>query len=149
MYAAPLELYAGLDLTPAELEHELQRLHYRRADSAEHPGTYRVSGAELEVALRPARFADETRAGAAAQDRASGAKALEGLRDGAGQEVPVLRLEPLLIGSIFPSHGEDRIVVSPEEVPPLLPRGAEGGRGPQVRHPPRRRPVRACCAPCG
>ena len=33
----------------------------------------------------------------------------------------MLRLEPLLIGSIFPIHGEDRIVVTPEEVPPLLP----------------------------
>ncbi len=33
----------------------------------------------------------------------------------------MLRLEPLLIGSIFPIHGEDRIVVTPEEVPALLP----------------------------
>src|SRR6185437_13235866 len=33
----------------------------------------------------------------------------------------VLRLEPLLIGSIFPIHGEDRIVLTPAEVPPLLP----------------------------
>ena len=33
----------------------------------------------------------------------------------------MLRLEPLLIGSIFPIHGEDRIVVTPQEVPPLLP----------------------------
>src|SRR5207302_288777 len=48
-------------------------------------------------------------------------KGLESLRDGAGQEVPVLRLEPLLIGSIFPIHGEDRIVVTPQEVPALLP----------------------------
>jgi penicillin-binding protein 1B len=32
-----------------------------------------------------------------------------------------VRLEPLLIGSIFPTHGEDRIVVTPEQVPPLLP----------------------------
>jgi len=35
--------------------------------------------------------------------------------------VAILRLEPLLIGSIFPIHGEDRIVVTPQEVPPLLP----------------------------
>ena len=33
-----------------------------------------------------------------------------------------MRLEPLLIGSVFPIHGEDRIVVAPAEVPPLLPR---------------------------
>ncbi len=120
VYAAPLELYAGLDLTPPELEHELQRLHYRRADAPERPGTYRVTGNHLEVALRPARFADESRA-ATMLTITAGPRALEGLRDPGGREVPVLRLEPLLIGSIFPSHGEDRIVVAPDEVPALLP----------------------------
>jgi len=120
VYAAPLELYAGLPLTPTELEHELQRLHYRRADRPDHPGTYHLAGEHVELALRPARFADETRA-AQRLTITAGAKGIESLSDGAGQEVPVLRLEPLLIGSIFPIHGEDRIVLSPDEVPPLLP----------------------------
>jgi penicillin-binding protein 1B len=120
VYAAPLELYAGLPLTLAELEHELQRLHYRRADRPDHPGTYRLAGEHVELALRPARFADETRA-AQSLTITAGVKGIESLSDGAGHEVPVLRLEPLLIGSIFPIHGEDRIVLSPEEVPPLLP----------------------------
>ncbi len=31
------------------------------------------------------------------------------------------RLDPLLIGSLFPVDGEDRIVVTPQDVPPLLP----------------------------
>jgi len=61
VYAAPLELYAGLPLTPADLEQELKRLHYRRAEQADHPGSYRVSGDQWELALRPARFADESR----------------------------------------------------------------------------------------
>jgi penicillin-binding protein 1B len=73
------------------------------------------------VLLRPVRFADETRPALALSITTAGAKGIESLRDGAGHELPVLRLEPLLIGSIFPSHGEDRIVLSPEEVPPLLP----------------------------
>ena len=120
VYAAPLELYAGLPLTAAELEQELQRLHYRRAEKADHPGSYRLSGAQLEVALRPARFADEARP-AQQLNIILGPTALESLHDAAGREVPVLRLEPLLIGSIFPIHGEDRIVVAPEEVPALLP----------------------------
>jgi penicillin-binding protein 1B len=38
-----------------------------------------------------------------------------------GADLPVFRLDPLLIGSIFPIHGEDRIVVSPDQVPDLLP----------------------------
>jgi penicillin-binding protein 1B len=120
VYAAPLELYAGLPLTLPELEHELQRLHYRRSERPDRPATYRLEGEHIDVALRPARFADEVRH-AELLTITTGAKGIESLRDSAGHEVPVLRLEPLLIGSIFPIHGEDRIVVSPEEVPPLLP----------------------------
>jgi penicillin-binding protein 1B len=120
VYASALELYAGLALTPAELERELQRLHYRRVERGTAPGTYHVSTERLEVMLRPARFADESRPAAQLVISANAA-GVQGLRDGAGRELPVLRLEPLLIGSIFPIHGEDRIVVAPDEVPPLLP----------------------------
>ncbi|HEY0767087.1 MAG TPA: penicillin-binding protein 1B [Steroidobacteraceae bacterium] len=120
VYAAPLELYAGLTLSAAELEQQLQRLHYRRADQLDRPGTYRVQGARFDVALRPARFADERR-NAALLSIVAGPKGLTSLRDSAGGDVPVLRLEPLLIGSIFPIHGEDRIIVTPQEVPTLLP----------------------------
>lgn len=120
MYAAPLELYAGLQLPPSELEHELQRLQYRRVDRLEHPGSYRVQGPRFDVALRAARFADETRP-ASILTIVCGAQAIESLRDSKGQDVAIARLEPLLIGSIFPIHGEDRIVVTPQDVPPLLP----------------------------
>ena len=120
VYAAPLELYAGLPLTLPALEHELQRLHYQRAERLERPGSYRYVGEHIDLALRPARFADETRT-AQLLSVNGGDKGFLSLRDSAGHDVPVLRLEPLLIGSIFPIHGEDRIVVTPEEVPPLLP----------------------------
>jgi penicillin-binding protein 1B len=120
VYAAPLELYASLPLNGSDLEHELQRLQYRRVDKLEHPGTYRLQGPRLDVALRPARFADETRP-ASILTVVSGEKGIESLRDSDGKDVPIARLEPLLIGSIFPIHGEDRIVVTPQEVPALLP----------------------------
>ena len=71
---------------------------------------------------RCGRRASPTRAARRCGSRSRlGPKGIESLRDAAGRELPVLRLEPLLIGSIFPSHGEDRIVVTPAEVPPLLP----------------------------
>jgi penicillin-binding protein 1B len=120
VYAAPLELYAGLTLSGDEVEEELQRLQYRKVEKLERPGTYRRQGARIEVALRAARFADETRP---AQILAinTDAKAITAMSDSKGAEVPVARFEPLLIGSIFPTHGEDRIIVTPAEVPQLLP----------------------------
>ncbi|HVW68335.1 MAG TPA: penicillin-binding protein 1B [Steroidobacteraceae bacterium] len=120
VYAAPLELYVGLPLTVSDLEHELQRLQYRRVDRLEHPGTYHLQGMRIDIALRPARFADETRPASILSVGASD-RGIEALRDSDGKDVAIARLEPLLIGSIFPIHGEDRIVVTPQDVPPMLP----------------------------
>src|SRR5207248_2154884 len=80
VYAAPLELYAGLALSPAELEGELQRLGYRRTTALDRPATYRVQGERIDVALRPGRFADAARtadrAGREHPHAAAGAKLL-------------------------------------------------------------------------
>ena len=120
VYAAPLELYVGLDLSADGVEQELRRLQYRPVEQLTRPGTYRRRGSRIDVALRAARFADEFRP-ATMLTIIAGRGGIESLRDSSGREVPVTRLEPMLIGSIFPTHGEDRIVLAPDEVPPLLP----------------------------
>ncbi|HVC29761.1 MAG TPA: transglycosylase domain-containing protein, partial [Steroidobacteraceae bacterium] len=120
VYAAPLELYAGLDLSAPQLEHELRRLSYHQVARLEQPGTYRVAGDRVDVALRPAQFADGSRP-ATRLSVLFGPAGIQDMRGGAGSEVPVMRLDPLLIGSIFPRDGVDRIVLTPGQVPPLLP----------------------------
>ncbi|HEX8754921.1 MAG TPA: penicillin-binding protein 1B [Steroidobacteraceae bacterium] len=120
VYAAPMDLYAGLDLSERQLEHELQRLSYHRTADLEEAGTYRVSGSRMDVALRAVQFADGSRP-ATVLSVTFGPAGIQDLRDSTGREVPVTRLDPLLIGSLFPSDGVDRIVVTPQEVPPLLP----------------------------
>jgi len=120
VYAAPVELYVGLEFSGKDLEEELRRLQYTEVERLERPGTYRRQGSRFDVALRAARFADEVRP-AQVLTITTNANSITGLRDSRGEEIAVVRLEPLLIGSIFPTHGEDRIVVTPEEVPPLLP----------------------------
>jgi penicillin-binding protein 1B len=120
VYAAPLELYAGEDLSAADLEHELQRLQYRRADHADRPGSYSHQGERFQVNLRAARFADEVRPASLLNVDSNGA-VITALSEITGKQVAIARFEPLLIGSIFPIHGEDRIVVTPEQVAPMLP----------------------------
>jgi penicillin-binding protein 1B len=120
VFAAPREIYAGLELSADDLEEELTRLKYREVRKLERPGTYRRQGSRFEVALRAARFADESRP-AQILSIGTDARSITSIRDSKGDEMPIVRLEPLLIGSIFPTHGEDRIIVQPEEVPPLLP----------------------------
>lgn len=120
VYAQPLELYAGETLSAAELENELQRLGYQRVDQPQRPGSYRRNGSRIDLISRHFRYWDEDRAAQALSVVADGER-IQGLFDSNGQEVPIYRLDPLLIGSIFPTHGEDRIIVKPDEVPPLLP----------------------------
>src|SRR6185312_12296305 len=59
--AAPLDLYAGLNLSQPQLEHELQRLSYHQVADLEQPGTYRLTGSRIDVALRAVQFADGSR----------------------------------------------------------------------------------------
>ena len=120
VYAAPMDLYAGLQLSAPQLEHELHRLSYHPVADLEQPGTYHVTGDRIDVALRAVNFADGSRP-ATVLSVLFGPAGIQDLRDSTGREVPVTRLDPLLIGSLFPSDGVDRIVVTPQEVPPLLP----------------------------
>ena len=121
VYAAPLELYAGLPLSRDDVETTLRRLGYRRVTGDVRTGTFRESDGRFEVGLRPARFADTTRPAETLYITTSGGT-ITALEDAQRRPVPIIRLDPLLIGSIFPIHGQDRIVVTPSEVPPLLPR---------------------------
>jgi penicillin-binding protein 1B len=119
VFAAPLELYVGAPIAANDLEEELRRLHYRPGDPSMGPGLYRRRGDSFDVHARRARFIDELREPTSVSIRASG-NSIAGLKHADGTELPVFRLDPPLIGSVFPVHGEDRLVLSPAEVPPLL-----------------------------
>ena len=121
VYAEPVELYAGRRLSADELEYELRRLGYGRVERVTRAGTYRRRGARFDIASRAARFWDEVRP-AQSLSIVSAAGVIERMFDAQGATVPVFRLDPLLIGSIFPIHGEDRIVLAPGHVPELLQR---------------------------
>jgi len=120
VYAQPTDLYVGQQLSAARMAAELEGLGYISLEKPDRPGTFRRKGNELRVHVREFRFPDEKQA--ARELRLTFAdNAITRIRDAGGKDVPVVRLDPLLIGSIFPIHGEDRIVVAPEEVPALLP----------------------------
>ena len=120
VYAQPIELYAGQQLSSRRFTEELERLGYLAIANPDRPGTYRRRGDRVSVFVREFRFADEHQDARALRLGFSG-DAITSLEDTQGREVAVIRLDPLLIGSIFPIHGEDRIVVAPDQVPPLLP----------------------------
>jgi penicillin-binding protein 1B len=120
VYAEPLELYAGQSFGADTLEQELKRLGYRRADKAEEPGSYSRRGTHIDLVNRRFQFWDALQEPQLISIVTRG-NSIESMRNGRNEEVPIFRLDPLLIGSIFPIHGEDRVVVTPDEVSPLLP----------------------------
>jgi len=120
VYAQPLELYAEQPLTADELQTELQRLGYQATVEITHSGSFQRVGDRINLVSRPFRFLDENRA-EQALTIAFKDNHVERLWDSKGQTIPIFRLDPLLIGSIFPIHGEDRIIVTPNQVPALLP----------------------------
>lgn len=122
VYAAPLELYPGARITLAALRHELDRLGYRGGDELIGPGTYVATGSELRIDTRAFAFWDGAQDETRIAVRGDGAS-LTAIRSmGSDNPIDLLRLDPMLIGSIYPSHsGEDRVLVRIEDVPPLLP----------------------------
>jgi len=107
IYARPLELHAGLRVPLAAVEEELRAAGYREGAR---------EGYKLEIAVRPFVFWDgpqeAKRVRAAFSD-----KEVSSLHDAQGAELPLARLEPLLIGGIYPANNEDRVLVRFDEVP--------------------------------
>jgi penicillin-binding protein 1B len=123
IYANPIDLYPGRRLGLDTLVAELRRLGYREdgaaARGAPAAGHYRRTTEGLDLATRPFVYAGETQASEHVRLAFSGST-LSRMEDAAGNTVPLLRLDPLVIGSIFPAHGEDRLILQPDEIPPLL-----------------------------
>lgn len=120
VYAEPTDLYVGQSLSADTLEMELRRLGYHRAARARDPGAYTRSGEHIELVSRRFAFWDGLQESQHLTISTRG-RVIIGMTAADGEEIPVFRLDPLLIGSIFPIHGEDRIVVTPQEVSALLP----------------------------
>ena len=122
VYAQPLELYVGLDLSTERLASHLRSLHYRKVSRLDRPGTFQRRGHSIELITRPFRFwdGDERSRHLTVEFGPSGVSALVA-HD--GPQPGLARLDPALIAGIYPSHHEDRILVKREELPPLLVQG--------------------------
>lgn len=119
VYSRPLELYAGLNLPRATLLEELDELGYRRVARIEHPGQFAVTANGIELHARTFRFPE----GEQPQQRVRlrlGGTGIAAIQGADGKSLPLLRLEPIRIGGIYPEHAEDRVLLRLEELPPYL-----------------------------
>lgn len=117
VYARPLELYPGQRLDRERLVTELEALNYRRGQQAGRAGEYAVNGNTVELTTRPFTFGDGPEPAHSVRVELSGGYVRSVVDRDSGTAVDLMRVEPLLIGSIYPTHGEDRVVVDLDDVP--------------------------------
>ncbi len=114
VYARPLEIYQGAELTLKDLKTELGMLGYHFVSKVEKPGQANLSDRRVEIFTPGFQFSDELeppRKIALTLDDGMITRLVTD--DGAA----LLRLEPVVIGGIYPSHNEDRLLVQLSEVP--------------------------------
>lgn len=119
VYARPLELFVGQKLAKDDFLKELDALGYRREGAVSGPGGVSIAGNNIELHSRGFQFYESTEPSQRVRVRFSG-DYVAGLTQAGGGNLAVARLEPLLIGGLYPAHQEDRVLIKLDQVPPYL-----------------------------
>ena len=119
VYARPLELFEGENLSAAQLAAELTGLGYVATPNLDSPGTFTRSGTEFRFVTRAFRFWDTAEPSVAVHVVFDG-NTISELGNTKGNKLDLVRLDPFVIGSLYPTQHEDRVLVQLKEVPPLL-----------------------------
>ncbi len=123
VYAAPTLIYPGLNLGRKAVARELERLGYRQVPLLGGAGTYTSKPGRVTVHTRTFQFWDGLQPGARVEIDFGDEQVAELYDQDTKQGRTLLRLDPMLVGSIYPTAGEDRVLVKLDEVPALLPAG--------------------------
>ena len=115
IYSRPLELAEGINLNKDNLIKELEMLSYERVKNPVQPGQFKFSKDDLKIFLR------------GYLDQRSGIfninfddSEIKGITNQLGIAEDLIKLEPTVIGGMYPSHMEDRVLLNWPEVPPIL-----------------------------
>ncbi len=145
VYGRSLEVYPGLKLTSVQFVDELKRIGYHENPQPNDPATYRHTLNGVDFTTRDFVFGDGPQSSQRLRiEFADGKVSLLQVRNGASvnanpvanvdtnaasgvgavtsasPDLPILRMEPPLIGGIYPGHNEDRELLRLNQVPKLL-----------------------------
>ena len=120
VYARPLELYTGLKLNSEALLYELGLSTYQRVDLLTEVGQYRILDSGIELRTEAFDFSDQTEPAHHARVLFSGSKVERIIDLETSNNLDLLRLPPVIIGSYFPQNGEDRVLLSIDQIPQTL-----------------------------
>ena len=121
VYARPLEIYPGRQITQAQFVAELKRLKYREGPLA--AGSYEIrKNNRVWINTRGFRFWDGIEKAKRISVRFDEGRIEKIVEDSQGEyrSLALMRLEPVLVGGIYPRHNEDRELVRLDQVPEEL-----------------------------
>ncbi len=123
VYASPVELYAGLPYSSNNLEDLLQQLHYRQDLQLSAEGSYFIKGGQVNVKTRAFNFGDTLEASRKISVNFGGGTVTRIVDSSNGSDLAIVRLDPIQIGSFYPTRKEDRILIKLDEAPKTLVQG--------------------------
>ena len=120
VYASPMEIYIGQSLSVDKTEKLLIRSGYRKVSIVKQPGAYTRVSSHIEFSQRQFHYWDRRQDSRLVRVRFHNRKVAEILDLTAHQTLPLVRIEPELIGRIYPDNFEDRVLVFYDDIPSSL-----------------------------
>lgn len=123
VYATPVEIYGGYKQTIDEFEDLLLQLHYRQDYQLASEGTYYKKGRLINLRTRSFNFWDKLEESHQLRVKFSDTSIARIINLTTSENVAIFRMNPVQIGSFYPSRKEDRILIKLEETPDALIQG--------------------------
>lgn len=123
VYASPVELYAGQNLTAGKFEELVQRLNYRQDNQFNTEGSYAKKDQKIIVKTRAFDFWDSREPSRMLAVNFNESAIVNVMDLVEAKELPVVRMDPVQIGSFYPAIKEDRILIKLDETPDILIKG--------------------------
>ena len=119
VFARPLEIYSNAPVNQADMLQELSFLGYKNSDNYTKTGQYTVSGNEVYVHTRGFDFGDSAEPEQILKVTFNN-ETISEVSATKPSSTGIARLEPMLIGGIYPQHNEDRVLIKLNKVPKTL-----------------------------
>ena len=122
VYGRSLEVYPGLKLTSGQFVDELKSLSYHENPEPNEAATYKFTLNGFEFTTRNFVFGDGPQPSQHLRiEFVDGKVSLLQQRGSPDIDLPILRIEPPVIGGIYPGHNEDRELLKLDQFPkPLI-----------------------------
>jgi len=120
VYANPIDIYAGLKLSPKQLLFVLKKLHYQPDSRLTSQASYAALRNQITLKTRHFTFWDKVQESQYIRIKFVNNEINRIVDMKTGGELAVVRLDPEQIGSFYPAHKEDRVLVKLDEVPQTL-----------------------------